>query len=173
MHRIPRLVVIHGGVQFAGVVNRLAVHGGDDVAEIDFAIDHLRSANPGVGRGRIRLHAHDQQTRHAKSIRNFPPMSVVENQAKVRTDDFAVYDQFRHDSIDRVDRNGESDPGVRSRRAVDGGVHANQSAGAIQQRAAGIAGIDGGVDLNDVVDRHVVALRMDRPTAEMMPAVRV
>src|SRR5204862_1890009 len=63
----------------------------------------------------------------------------------------------RQDLLDHGDRNGESD---RVRSADDRGVHADYFAAQIEQRAAGVAGIDGGVRLQEVA---VHRLRTQRP----------
>src|SRR3954451_468497 len=64
----------------------------------------------------------------------------------------AVPDQLRHHPIDRVDRNGESYAGVRAGRRNDGRRYADQPPRRIEQRAAGIAGVNCGVGLDHVSD---------------------
>src|SRR4051812_12399895 len=64
----------------------------------------------------------------------------------------AVPDQLRHHPIDRVDRNGESYAGVRAGRRNDGRRYANQPPRRIEQRAAGIAGVNCGIGLDHVSD---------------------
>ena len=79
-----------------------------------------------------------------------------------RAGHFAAEDKLSDDAVDFVHRNGEADAGGAAGGAVDGGVHADEPAGAVQQRAAGIAGVDRGVGLDDVLDRHL-GDRLDLP----------
>mmetsp|Transcript_49370 Transcript_49370/g.148690 ORF Transcript_49370/g.148690 Transcript_49370/m.148690 type:complete len:502 (-) Transcript_49370:356-1861(-) len=62
-------------------------------------------------------------------------------------------DLVRGDS-DPVARYRESDPGVGTARRDDGGIHPDQSSPGIQQGSSRIAGIDGGVGLDDPADRR-------------------
>ena len=61
--------------------------------------------------------------------------------------------ELRQDLLGHVDRNGEAD---RVRARVDRGVDADHLAREVEQRAARVAGVDGGVGLDEVV---VAALR--------------
>src|SRR5712672_1290173 len=56
-----------------------------------------------------------------------------------------------------VDRNGEADAGGGAARRVDRGVDADHFAARIDQRAAGVAAIDGGVGLNGLIDESGLA----------------
>src|SRR5206468_8097163 len=62
-------------------------------------------------------------------------------------------DQLRHDAIDGIDRDGETDARVGAGRAVYSGVDADQQAGAIQQRPAGIPRIDRRIGLDHAANR--------------------
>ena len=58
--------------------------------------------------------------------------------------------QLRQNVLGDVDRNGEADAlGRHDDRRVD----ADHLAAAVDQRAAAVAGVEGGVGLNDVVDQ--------------------
>src|SRR5215471_19229172 len=63
-------------------------------------------------------------------------------------------DELRDDAIHGVDGNREANSRARSRRADDGGVHSDEPATAVKQRAAGVSGIDRSVGLNRVGDRR-------------------
>ena len=67
------------------------------------------------------------------------------------------------DLLGGVDRDREADAAVGLRRGRDLRVDADDAAARIEQRAAGVAGVDRGVGLHDVVDREVVG-RLDRAT---------
>src|SRR5208283_1347065 len=55
-----------------------------------------------------------------------------------------------HDVAGKVGGDGEADALVAARTAVDGGVDADEPAFDIHERAAGVAGVDGGVGLDEV-----------------------
>ena len=68
--------------------------------------------------------------------------------------------------LDRVDGDGEADVlGA----GDDGGVDADDLAAGVDQRPAGVAGVDGGVGLDEVVERMTPSL-IARSLAETMPA---
>ncbi len=71
-------------------------------------------------------------------------------------------DELGHDVVEGVDGDGEADAHGGPRGSGDGGVHAHQAAGAVEERAAGIAGVHCGVCLDGVQDPRVVA-RVDPP----------
>ena len=70
--------------------------------------------------------------------------------------DEALVDQGLEDATDRVDGDGEADAGGLADLAVDGGRHADDPAAGVEQRAAGVAGVDGGVGLDDALDLAAV-----------------
>ena len=76
---------------------------------------------------------------------------VLRHDAEVSAGHFAVLQDLVHDVAGQVHRNGEADALV-AFRAVrdDGGVDADQFAAVVDQRAAGVAGIDGRVGLDEV-----------------------
>ena len=76
--------------------------------------------------------------------------------AESGTCDLAVTNQARHDAVDFIDGDRKADAGRRARRAVDGGVDADQAAGGIQQRATGITGVDRGIGLDHAADGALV-----------------
>src|SRR5690606_7443308 len=77
---------------------------------------------------------------------------AIHRNAQRRTDILAAADQLRHDAVDGIHRYGEADTCAGAARAVDGGVDADQAASRIKQGAAGIAGVDGCIGLNQIVD---------------------
>src|SRR5205823_14738769 len=73
-------------------------------------------------------------------------------QAEVAADDAAVLDELRQQVLGRVDRDREADAlGGQD----DGRVDADHLAPAVHERAAAVAGVEGGVRLNHIV--HEVA----------------
>src|SRR5262249_58363982 len=110
--------------------------------------------------------ARGRRPRAGVTLANEPPLdpepardhgaqAVVHADAQARALDAAVGQELRHDAVDRVHRDGEADAGAGAGRAVDRGVHAHEPAAAVEERAAGVAGVDGGVRLYRVVDRRV------------------
>ena len=75
--------------------------------------------------------------------------------ADVAANDAAMRNQFRNHAPNQVRGNGESNPRALRHAAGNRRVHPDQSAMGINQRAAGVAGIDGGIDLNDRLNRTV------------------
>ncbi|MCY1435061.1 hypothetical protein D9M71_511410 [compost metagenome] len=59
---------------------------------------------------------------------------------------------MRHHAHDGIDRHRKADAGRGARRTVDGGIDADQPPSRIEQRATGIAGVDSGVGLDQVVN---------------------
>src|SRR5262249_26300876 len=71
--------------------------------------------------------------------------------------DATVGDQVVRDGFCGVDGNGEADARGRTARREDGGVDADDFAVRIDERAAGIAAIDGSVGLNGFIDEGGLA----------------
>ncbi len=77
---------------------------------------------------------------------------LIHLDAQRRTDVLAGLYELRHHAHDGIHWHSETDASGRTRRAVDGGVDADQPPGRIEQRAAGVAGVDSGVGLDQVID---------------------
>src|ERR1035437_7732200 len=75
---------------------------------------------------------------------------VLAAYADVTARDLAVLDEPAGDVFGRVDSDGETDA---LRGQDNGGVDANYFAARIDQRPAGIAGVQGGVRLDDIIDQ--------------------
>src|SRR5206468_4216386 len=67
---------------------------------------------------------------------------------------FAVGDEFVRDFAGEVARDGEADAGVQ---AANEGVHADDFAVNVHERAAAVAGIDVGVGLDEVLVHEAAA----------------
>ena len=77
----------------------------------------------------------------------------LEADADAAADDLVLgADELVVDVDDGVGRHGEADAFVAGRLRVDGGVDADDFAGHIDERAAGVAGIDGGIGLEEVLE---------------------
>lgn len=74
-------------------------------------------------------------------------------QSQPAAGNLAVFPQLRGNLTHRTDRHCKADALRTAAAAVDGGVDADQFAGRIHQRAAGIARIDGRIGLDEVADR--------------------
>ena len=59
--------------------------------------------------------------------------------------------QLREQLLGEVDRDGEADADVAAAAAEDRGIDADHLAAEVEQRTAGVARIDGGVGLDEVV----------------------
>src|SRR3954470_22188862 len=142
--RLAGLVRVHQRGQRGGVLDRLAGHGRDHVAGLQAGARRRAALDE---RGHLRARARAVLGRHAEE-------GVV---------DLAALQQLGDHVLDGVRRDGEADADVarlaaggRGAGRLDLRVDADHLAGAVEQRAAGVAGIDRGVGLDDVVDRVAV-----------------
>src|SRR6202041_1731882 len=76
---------------------------------------------------------------------------VLKSDANGAAGDFAVGDELVVNVDDRVGGHGEADAFERTAFGVNGGVDADYFAGHIDERAAGVSGVDGGVSLNETL----------------------
>ncbi len=121
----------------------------------------MRAAHAGgVGRAAAR------QLRHQHAVIDRQPQRFgqrrgdgVAQQAKRRVAVLPLGHQYRHDAPQRLDRHGKPDA---LGPFLDGGVDADHLAARIEQRPAGVAGVDGRVGLDDVED-VVAGLRFQGP----------
>jgi len=91
-------------------------------------------------------------------------------QPEVAAHNPAVLHQLRQDVLGHVDRRGEADT---LRREDDGRVDADDLAATVRQRTAAVAGVEGGVGLDDVVHQVPGQAAQRRPRALITPAVTV
>ncbi len=143
--------------QIAGVLDRLAVDLGDDVA--GFAGPRRRQAFP------------TSSDRRWPRSRLVSPMACgdvradrLNPDAEIAVPDHAAVLELVHDLLDRARRNGEADAHASARGRIDGCVHADDLTLLVEGRPAGIALVDRGVDLQEPVVRavaDVAALRRE------------
>ena len=81
-------------------------------------------------------------------------VDVGDGHAEVAAGDLALL-ELRQEALGGVDRRGEADA-LRAA-AADGGVDADDLAVDVEQRAAGVAEVDGGVGLDEVLERAGLA----------------
>ena len=131
--------------QIVAVLDRAAVDGGDDVARLEPAL-------VGWAAGLNFLHQHavleavDAIDGAGQSlVRNWMPMEP-------RVTLWLGLIEIVVDRDHGVRRHGEADALVAGRLRVDGRVDADYFAVHVQQRAAGVAGIDGRVGLDEVLE---------------------
>src|ERR1700722_18244415 len=139
------------------VRDRRAVIGGDDVAVDEFA----------VGR-RAGINIADQDAGLAVVSKRLGQRHIVRDvsdaDAQPSTNDLGSALQIRIELVRPVGGNGESDAAEYAGLAGDRGVDADDFAVNVYQRSAAVAGIDRGVDLNEVLIRfafqvHVVTVQ--------------
>jgi len=132
----------------------LPLDGNDEITE------HPASVSAATGRSDSRLigaraahHIPDQRSGKPK-----PSGRGIRNHLDTedRSTDPAVRDEFGHDPVDRIHRNGKTDTRVPSRRTDDGRVDPDESPGAVEQRTTRVARVDGGIGLDDIADGHSV-----------------
>src|SRR5437867_757025 len=146
-HLVADLPLLQRVIEIVGRVDFLAVDGDDYVAKLDLtiAIASGRLQTSLCGRT-VRQNVDDEHAGLHAGLASQLILSDVN--AHAGPNHLAAADQLRHDAIDRIDRDGETDARVGAGRAVYSGVDADQQAGAIQQRSTGIAGIDRRVGLD-------------------------
>src|SRR5262245_58596180 len=153
LHGVSHVVALQDGGQVIRRADRLAVHGPNDVAGDDRSVRRPLGAPQARGLGgRAARHVHHHDSFHPEPFPHEAVDALVEAYPQLRMADAAVADELRDDSVHGVDGHGEADSRVRARGAVDRGVHADQPARAVEQRTAGVARVDGGVRLDDVLD---------------------
>src|SRR6185436_2662804 len=76
--------------------------------------------------------------------------------SEVRVLDLALLDELARDVLDRVDRDGEADADIPTGLGLDLRVHADDVAVRVQEGAARVSMVDGGVCLDDLVDLEAV-----------------
>ncbi|GCT01002.1 hypothetical protein HmCms170_01461 [Escherichia coli] len=87
---------------------------------------------------------------------------LIHLDAQCRTDVLAGLYELRHHAHDGIDRHRKADAGRGARRTVDGGIDADQPPSRIEQRATGIAGVDSGVGLDQVIDGRAARFSRQR-----------
>ena len=153
------------------VLHALAVDRGDDVAADDdrLAAELARATCRRGGRPcrpgcPARRSARARRTRPARSSASSESSTVRVPDAEVRALDRPPFAQPRDDLLGGVDRDREADADVAAAAAAgraDLGVDADDAAARVEQRAAGVAGVDRGVGLDDVADREALLQRRD------------
>ena len=137
--------------QLAVVANRLAVDVDDDVAVLDAGLD--RRACP-ARRSRLARRALPADR---------TPFAVLghvgDPHAEVAAVDLALL-ELREEALGGVDRRREAEA-LRAAGA-DGGIDADHFAVDVEQRAAGVAEVDGGVGLDEVLERAGLLAEAER-----------
>ncbi len=87
---------------------------------------------------------------------------LIHLDAQCRTDVLAGLYELRHHAHDGIDRHRKAYAGRGARRTVDGGIDSDQPPSRIEQRATGIAGVDGGVGLDQVIDGRAARFSRQR-----------
>ena len=130
--------------QVVAILDGAAVDGGDDVAGLDAAL---------VG-GPAGLHLLDEHAvlESVDAIDGAGEAGAERDADRPARDFVAGADEVVVDGDDGVGRHGEPDALVAGGLRVDGGVDADDFAVHVEQRSAGVAGIDGGVGLDEVLE---------------------
>ncbi len=87
---------------------------------------------------------------------------LIHLDAQRRTDVLAGLYELRHHAHNGIDRHRKAYAGRGARRTVDGGIDSDQPPSRIEQRATGIAGVDGGVGLDQVIDGRAARFSRQR-----------
>src|SRR5580698_1213724 len=129
--------------QVVAVLHGAAIDGGDDVAGLESGL---------VGRAAMHNLLDQHACLEAVNAIDGPGEPLVEANADGSAGDLvAGADEVVVDLDDGVGRHGEADALVAVGLRVDGGVDAYDFAVHVQERSAGVAGIDGGIGLDEVL----------------------
>src|SRR5207245_6901736 len=158
LHPVAGLVLADQAAQVLRVPDRLAIRGRHDISTDDHdrvADNDLprSSLQPGPG-GRAPPHDPDHQGSALYGKLQGPGHDRRQRLclgAQVRIDDVAAGEDVRHHPLRGVDRDGEPDADVPSRRGEDRGVDADDPTFGDQQRAARVAWIEGATEIEDVI----------------------
>ena len=125
------------------LLDRLVVELHDDVPGLE----------PSLVRGGAGQHLGHQRPSRLVHAQGFGQerRHLLEGHAQPASGDAAVVPELRQQLLDEVDGDGEPDADVASASTVDGGVHPHDLAAMVDERAAGIARVDGCVGLDEVV----------------------
>src|SRR6185437_7088731 len=143
VHRLARWRVGHDARQRAVVEDRLAVE----------SEHHVAVLQSGLRRGAIVVDAGNQRARRtwqAHALRDFG-RDLLDADANPTTARGAILLQLPDDVLHEVRRDREADTYRPARWREDGGIHADDIAVHVEQRATGIAAIDRRVGLDEIV----------------------
>ena len=160
LHGVAGVFAVHGSLEIVVAGDGFAIDGGDQVAadaQLHIAHDHgtARPANSRFFRGGIALDLLDQQATFRRKVERLRQVSLHKHclDAQERARDLAAC--FFEHGLGAVDGHGETDSDI-ALRSVNRGVDADDVAVGIEQRSAAIAGIDGGIGLDHVLERASV-----------------
>src|SRR6478736_2186778 len=103
--------------------------------------------------------------RHSEGLGTLLIEIDVELYAEKTARDFVVVDQRVGDAGRDIDRNREADSFVAAGGAGDGGVEAHHFAAQIHEWSAAIAGVDGGIGLDEILPLEIIVAEVEVMTA--------
>ena len=132
----------NGVFQIRDILNRALIDGNH----------HITHLQPSLRRRRLWLdtgYQHPVVPIHAKGLGHFRRQGLPRD-TKAATADLAIFHQLRHQLADHIGGNSEADADIATGRGQNSGIDPNQLTTQVDQRAAGIAGVDGGVGLDEI-----------------------
>ena len=125
------------------VADLTVAHPGNDVARLE----------AGGFRRTFRHDFHDQYAFPIVDVEGFRQFGrqVLDDDAQVAAAYLAVVDELSHDSTDHVGGNGETDSDIAPGRGEYRRIDAHQPTVQVDERTAGIARVDGGIGLNEIL----------------------
>src|SRR5712691_2458254 len=161
---VARALAVQDHIHVELIGDFLSVNGHDDIAadgDLPHAClcDAISATNPGPGcRTAARDPFHEQAILHRQVQRLTEP---VVDRHRFDTEKGAVNAAVGYeivgDALRRVDRNGKADARRSARGCVNGGVDPDDLAARIDERAARIAAVDGGIGLNGFINEGGLA----------------
>src|SRR5580704_7227373 len=160
LDRLARLVQPHDPLERAHAVGGLAIGGNDDVA--DFETGLLTGARSVAGGEPTDFDTGDRLEARGRGVIR---IDVGNRDAQHGATNLAVLDEVIHHALGERDRNGEAIARVVASGAGDRAVDADDFTADVDQRAAGVAGVDRRIRLNEVRDRVLIAEQASELTA--------
>ena len=146
--RMPSSMVLPGAISLTATCSALPF---DDLLAVEFA-QHVAAFEPGAAGGRVRRDLADDGAGSVRQVEEAGVVGrhVVHADAEVAVVHGAVLDDRLGRSARDLRGNGEAGAGKRAAAGDDEGVDADQFAVGVHERAAGVAGIDGRIGLDEV-----------------------
>src|SRR6185369_6748822 len=151
--RVARFDPGHFESQVTAIGDLLAVEFGDDIASFQAGLVCRAS----------RSHLADQGAGVILEL-EFPGQTgsqVLDHDAQVTAGNMAIFYQVFHHIAGEVHRDGEANALVAARAAENGGVDSDQASFGVNERAPGVARVDGGIGLDEI---FVIQAHRARPT---------
>src|SRR5262249_46453410 len=138
-------------------VDLLPIEFDDDISRIDrVSAPEAHSSQARLLRWSARTDAHDGRARYAELACDRSTQPLVGLNTEAGRGIVAFADELGDDTVDRIDGHGKSNSGAGTGGAENCRIHTYEATRAVEQRATGIARVDGRVCLHEVLDESAI-----------------